>query len=279
MGEPIWIRKRKLAGRSKYDARLVVWCKSKKGTEKICSFELSRQKIFSYYDETKLKEVKTKRRQKECISRAERTILVMSEAGQYQNCSGRESRFMLGSQRSYVTTTKKIGCCGQQQGRRAESTNAKYDWTGIEQEYWMGTEIDRLGGYGYRATDTAGVRSNHQGGEMGAGHVNLRGEKQMQQRKVGREEEGSSSNRLELAAFVLTVLCGTPLTKPMLYLYDHQVLLKDANTWAGEGGKATLVQTTDADILREAIKEFGKRTAAGSSDVSGQRECESRRTY
>jgi len=143
----------------------------------------------------------------------------------------------------------------------------------------MGTEIDRLGGYGYRATDTAGVRSNHQGGEMGAGHVNLRGEKQMQQRKVGREEEGSSSNRLELAAFVLTVLCGTPLTKPMLYLYDHQVLLKDANTWAGEGGKATLVQTTDADILREAIKEFGKRTAAGSSDVSGQRECESRRTY
>jgi len=142
----------------------------------------------------------------------------------------------------------------------------------------MGTEIDRLGGYGYRATDTAGGRSNHQGGEMGAGYVNLRGGKQIQQRKVGREEEGSSSNRPELAAFVLTVLCGTPVTKSMLYLYDHQVLLKAANRWAGEGGKATLVETIDADILREA-KEFRKRTVAGSSDVSAQRECESRRTY
>ena len=35
---------------------------------------------------------------------------------------------------------------------------------------------------------------------MGARYVNLRKQRKRQQRKVGREEEGSSSNRLELAA-------------------------------------------------------------------------------
>jgi len=46
--------------------------------------------------------------------------------------------------------------------------------TGIEREYWMGTEIGRLGGYGFRGTVTAGDGSNQNGGEMGAGYVNLR---------------------------------------------------------------------------------------------------------
>ena len=68
---------------------------------------------------------------------------------------------------------------------------------------------------------TAGDRSNQQGGKMGAGYVNLRKQKKRQQRKVGREEEGSSSNSPELAAFVLA-LRGTPVTKPMLYLCDNQ---------------------------------------------------------
>ena len=39
----------------------VVWCKSKKGAEEICSFELSRKKSFSDYDETKSKEEKKKK--------------------------------------------------------------------------------------------------------------------------------------------------------------------------------------------------------------------------
>jgi len=46
--------------------------------------------------------------------------------------------------------------------------------TGIEREYWMGTEIGRLGGYGFRGTVTAGDGSNENGGKMGAGYVNLR---------------------------------------------------------------------------------------------------------
>ena len=89
---------------------------------------------------------------------------------------------------------------------------------------------------------------------MEAGYVNLRKQRKRQQRKVGREEEGSISNRLELAAFVLA-LRGTPMTKPMLYLCDNQALLKAVKRWVGEGGKATLVGAPDADIVLGAIEE------------------------
>ena len=39
----------------------VVWCKSKKRAEEICSFELSGKEIVSNYDETKSKEEKNKK--------------------------------------------------------------------------------------------------------------------------------------------------------------------------------------------------------------------------
>jgi len=93
--------------------------------------------------------------------------------------------------------------------------------------------------------------SSQKGGIMAAGYVNLRKQRKRQQRKVGREEEGSSSNRPELAAFVLA-LRSTPVTNPMLYLFDNQALLKAVKRWVGEGGKATLVGAPDADILLEA---------------------------
>ena len=80
----------------------------------------------------------------------------------------------------------------------------------------MGTKIGRLGGYGFRGTVTAGDGSNQKGGKMGAGYVNLQKQRKRQQRKVGYEEEGSSSKSPELTAFVLA-LRGTPVTKPMLY--------------------------------------------------------------
>jgi len=133
--------------------------------------------------------------------------------------------------------------------------------TGIEREYWMGTEIGRFRGYNFRGTVTAGNGSNQKGGKIGAGYVNMQKQRKRQQRKVGREEEGSSSNRPELAAFVLA-LRGTPVTKPMLYLCDNQELLKTVKRWVGEGGKATLVGALDADILLEAIEELRIRTTA-----------------
>ena len=128
----------------------------------------------------------------------------------------------------------------------------------------MGTENSRFGGYGFRGTVTAGDGCNQKEGKMEAGYVKLREKRKRQQRKVGRKEEGSSSNRTELAAFILA-LRGTPVTKPMLYLCDNQALLKVVKRWVGEDGKATLVGAPDADILLEAIEELRKRTTAGAA--------------
>jgi len=83
---------------------------------------------------------------------------------------------------------------------------------------------------------------------------------------VGRKEDESSSNRPELAAFVLA-LRGTPVTKPMLYLCDNQAMLKAVKRWVGEGGNATLVEASDVDILLEAIKELRKRTTAEAATL------------
>jgi len=44
---------------------------------------------------------------------------------------------------------------------------------GREHDYWMGTEIGMLGGYGFQGQVTAGDGSNKQG-KMGAGYNNLR---------------------------------------------------------------------------------------------------------
>jgi len=136
--------------------------------------------------------------------------------------------------------------------------------TGIKREYWMGTSIGRLGGYGFQGAVTAGDGSNKKGDKMGARFINLRRKKRRGQKKVGHEEEGSSSNRPELAALV-EALRGTQNDKPMLYLCDNQALLKAVMRWVGEGGKATLAGAPDADILREAIELLRARIEAGTA--------------
>ena len=65
-----------------------------------------------------------------------------------------------------------------------------------------GSEIGKLGGYGFQGAVTAGDGSNKKGDKIGAGFINLRRKKRRGQNKVGREEEGSSSNQPELAALV-----------------------------------------------------------------------------
>jgi len=69
---------------------------------------------------------------------------------------------------------------------------------------------------------------------------NLRRKKKKQQCKVGREEECSSLNRHELAAF-LRALRDTLVEEPILYLCDNQSSLKAVDRWVGEGEQATLV--------------------------------------
>jgi len=48
----------------------------------------------------------------------------------------------------------------------------------------MGTEIGKLGGYGFSGAVTAGDGSNQKGNTMGAGFINLRRKKRRGQKKV-----------------------------------------------------------------------------------------------
>ena len=123
---------------------------------------------------------------------------------------------------------------------------------GREREYWMGTEIGMLGGDGFQGQVTAGDSADNKG-KMRAGYNNLRRKEKIQQCNVGREDEGSSSNWPELAAFLL-VLRDTLIEKPLLYLCDNQSLLKAVTRWIGEGRKATLVGAPDAVLLAAAIE-------------------------
>ena len=79
----------------------------------------------------------------------------------------------------------------------------------------MSTQIGMLGGYGFQGQVTA-VDGSDKKGKMGAGYNNLRRKKKKQQCKVGREEEGSSSNRPELAACFLA-LRDSSIEEPLLY--------------------------------------------------------------
>ena len=83
---------------------------------------------------------------------------------------------------------------------------------------------------------------------------------------MGREEEGSSSNLIELAAFLLA-LHDTLKKEPLLYLCDNQSLSKAVNWWIGEGGKTTLVGAPDADILAAAFEILRKTIAAGTENL------------
>ena len=140
-------------------------------------------------------------------------------------------------------------------GASARKDDCQVQLKGREHDYWMGTEVGMLGGSGFQGQVTAGDCSDKQGKmRAAAGYNNLRRKKQKQQCKVGREEEGSSSNRPELAAFFLALRDTLIEEEPLLYLCDNQSLLKAVTGCIGEGGKATLVGSPDADILAAAIE-------------------------
>jgi len=77
--------------------------------------------------------------------------------------------------------------------------------------------------------------------------------------KVRREEEGSSLNCPELAAFVLSSLHDNPVTKPMLYLCYNQALMKAMKSWIDKGRKATSIGAPDANMF-ETVEELRQKT-------------------
>ena len=81
---------------------------------------------------------------------------------------------------------------------------------------------------------------------------------------MGQEEEGSSLNRPDLAAFLLALL-DMLIGELLLYLCDNQSLLAAVTRWIGKSGKATLVGAPDANILEAVIEILRKRIAAGTA--------------
>ena len=74
----------------------------------------------------------------------------------------------------------------------------------LEQDYWMGTEVGQLEGYGFQGA-IFGVDGSCKDGKMGSGCCKFQGEEADKCARVGREEEGMCSNRPELGGVVLAL--------------------------------------------------------------------------
>ena len=131
----------------------------------------------------------------------------------------------------------------------------------LERAYWMGAEIGPLGGYGFQGV-ALGVDGSCKDGRMGAGCCKFRKEGEDRRARVGREEEGASSNRPELGGVVLA-LQSAVLSEDALLLCDNEAVLRVIKKWMGQGGKATLATAPDADILREIVCLLTQRVRAG----------------
>jgi len=198
----------------------VVWCRSKKGAEEICSFELSGKEIFFNYDETKSKEEKNKKNRSTKKAHRGQSVqyrswwkqgnIKMAMSEDHASCwIHKDPTFTATQIQALLTAARASGGKDECQVRL----------TSIEREYGHGhrdRQIRRLQLPRHSHTESGnGSQANQKGAKMGTGYVNLRGGKKRQQRKVGRDEEGSSSNCPESAAVVLA-LRGTPVTTHML---------------------------------------------------------------
>ena len=68
--------------------------------------------------------------------------------------------------KDFTCTDNKAEMLQQAVGASGGKDECQARVTGIEREYWMGTEIGRLGGHGFHGAVTACNRSNQKGGKM-----------------------------------------------------------------------------------------------------------------
>jgi ribonuclease HI len=84
--------------------------------------------------------------------------------------------------------------------------------------------------------------------------------------KVGREEEGLSSNRPELVA-LRECLEAHEDHVDLLYLTDSEASLQTIHKWIGCREKLNLSKSQDADILKDIILKLQKRVEAGAETL------------
>ena len=97
---------------------------------------------------------------------------------------------------------------------------------------------------------------------MESGCCEFQGEEADKCARVGREEEGMSSNRPELWGVVLA-LQSAALSEDVLLLCDNAAVLCGIKKWVRQGGKATLATASDADILQEIVCLVTQSVRAG----------------
>jgi hypothetical protein len=93
----------------------------------------------------------------------------------------------------------------------------------LEWDYWMGTEVGQLGGYGFQGA-IFGVDGSCKDDTMGSGCCKFQEEEADKCARVGREEEGTNSNRLEFGGIVLA-LQSAALSEDVLLLCDNTAVL------------------------------------------------------
>ena len=81
---------------------------------------------------------------------------------------------------------------------------------------------------------------------------------------MGREDEGTSSLRPELAA-IEKVLQTTELSEDLLILSDCKTALTEIRKWIGEGLKPCMATTKDADILKAVVAKLRQRIEMGAA--------------
>jgi ribonuclease HI len=133
---------------------------------------------------------------------------------------------------------------------------------GLEQHFWRGTEAGWLGCYDFAGETWAGDGSVHKCA-MGAGSVCLQRHGCSLTVRVGREEEGVSSLRPELAAIART-LQATPVESDLLYLCDSEAALNKMSRWIGSGPRTTLAGDANADIMMTIIECVRARVLRGA---------------
>ena len=144
-----------------------------------------------------------------------------------------------------------------------EKDECEVQLQGPERNFWLGTEVGLLGGYNFRGI-TFGIDGSNSDGAMGAGCCCLEEPSLDCHARVGREQEGTSSNRPELGSLLLALRTAST-DQDALIFSDNESVLKTVKKWVGEGGKATLANTPDADILRGVLAVLAQRIKAGAA--------------
>ncbi len=133
---------------------------------------------------------------------------------------------------------------------------------GLEKNFWKGTEAGWMGCYDFPGETWAGDGLAHKC-VMGAGSVCFQRPDRNLVVRVGREEEGVSSLRPELAAIART-LQATSAEVDLLYLCDSEAALSKVSRWIGSGPRTTLAGDANADIMTTIIECVRERVLRGA---------------